>query len=313
MRLRVIKYFIKYLVIFLERISPFYFTVVLKSKKLSENNNITLSNQLGKNFGILMQGPIVSKDNFTLETLKIYRLKYPNIQIILSTSEDESLENLNFLRSNGFHVETYIEPSYKGISNINRQITSVTNGLKYLKENNCDYVLKTRTDQRIYKDVDFLSYMVMLQDLFPLTAERDLILEKRLVIASLNSYRTRLYPVSDMFMFGKIEDLTFYWNIPLDIKTDYNKKPDDRLFMEYSVCEGYLLNNFSKNINYDLLWTENDSDQFLKKYFTIVDQEQLDLFWFKYDRFIDSPFFYQPQILKHRIRLDFIDWLSFKN
>ena len=82
---------------------------------------------------IVMQGPIITKGQFTLETLKLYRRRYPSIIIILSTwdSYPKELTDL-FLKENIQVVKNEI-PENRGVSNINLQIKSTREVLKEAK------------------------------------------------------------------------------------------------------------------------------------------------------------------------------------
>lgn len=262
---------------------------------------------VGPAFGILLQGPIIAEDNFTLQTVKQYKYIYPNVIIIVSTAVDSDQFLIKDIEDAGVNVITYQIPEFKGISNVNMQILSTMAGLRFLKEKGVKYMLKGRTDQRCSKQVDFLSFMRNLQTVFPV---HDAVIKERLIIISTNAFSTRFYPITDMFMFGRIVDMELYWNMPLDTAVEYDKDPDWVTFMKYNVAEGYLVNNFFKKINFIPNWTSEDSEYFLSKYFCIIDQEQVDLYWLKYERFFDIHYSFTESIYKHRVRKEFAMWLS---
>lgn len=87
-----------------------------------------------------------------METVKLYKKHFPeNTKIIISTWNDENEKYLENFRLENVHVVLSEKPNYPGISNVNYQIESSKNGLKYAKEKlNCEYAIKTRTDQRFY-------------------------------------------------------------------------------------------------------------------------------------------------------------------
>jgi len=117
-----------------------------------------------------MQGNIINKNNFTYETLKIYRKLFPKIILILSTRDDCSKDEINKLNKIDVEVVENTKPDYSGVSNINLQIKSTKNGLFKAKELGFKYCLKTRTDQRIYRH-DFILYFLSLLDFFKIESK----------------------------------------------------------------------------------------------------------------------------------------------
>ena len=85
-------------------------------------------------FAIVMQGPIVTKDNFTLETVRLYRAIFPLASIIVSTWEDAPKDILKELNKLGAHVviNKIFQPN--GFGNVNYQITTSLAGANKAKE-----------------------------------------------------------------------------------------------------------------------------------------------------------------------------------
>ena len=50
---------------------------------------LTINIRVDNKFAIIIQGPIENEDEFTLETVKIYKKIFPNTKIILSTWNTE--------------------------------------------------------------------------------------------------------------------------------------------------------------------------------------------------------------------------------
>ena len=73
---------------------------------------------------LVMQGPILLSNDFTFETLKLYRKIFPRTRLILSTWEDENAEELIKIRELGVEVILNNKPNYSGPANINFQIVS---------------------------------------------------------------------------------------------------------------------------------------------------------------------------------------------
>ncbi len=295
-------------IILLEKISPYYLSVATRTKSFSREALMKygIFAELGKEYAIVMQGPIINKDNFTIETLKLYRYVYPNITIVLSTwpiANDHIVKQLNDL---DILVIENKPPAFSGAANINFQITSTAGGLHALDKEQTRYVLKTRADQRCCKPVDFLGYMRMLQDWFPLKDSS--ILHERLIIVSLDSFLNRLYGITDMFMFGTLGDMLLYWDIPHhelmpDMVTD-----NPEMMIKNNTGEGYFVNHFFRKLNFSPLWTIADSNEFLAKYFCVVDKEQIDLYWFKYNRYFESIENRVQKDFNNLVRRDFIHW-----
>ncbi len=304
-------YFLKYCLRFIEKISPFYLSIVTREKKFCSSNLYRFDKypDVGKNFAILLQGPFISKNDFTIETLKLYRYLYPNIIIVFSTwggSVTKHKDKILLERLNISILENEY-PQNSGVSNVNYQIQTTLEGLKYLKRLGVKYVLKSRSDQRIYNSFDFLTYMRLLQKAYPIS---DKTIQNRLVICSLNGFIERLYGVSDMFMFGEIEDMFVYWEVPFDNSTYKDMKYiDPKYFIKNFLAEGYFLKYFFTKVNFKAIWTVSDSMRFLNDYFVIIDKEQLNIFWYKYNRFFESINIYSKKDFEHRKRFTFAIWL----
>lgn len=133
---------------------------------------------------------------------------------------------------------------------------------------------------------------------------------KRLVGISLGTFKYRLYGVSDMFLYGHIDDMVRYWNIPLDARIDSPEEQNNvgltwRIFSTWRVCEVYLCTEFLKSIGRDITYTLADSFQVFKDHFVVIDQAAIKLYWHKYtlnaDRYAGFGFFDSE--------LSFNDWL----
>ncbi len=168
-----------------------------------------------KDISIIVQGPIVGKTSdrlskqYTRKCLQSIRKIFTQSEIILSTWENSSTENLEYdiLLENKDPGQIPF-----GNPNVNRQILGVKEGLKKATRK---YVIKTRTDIE-FKHSDFLNYF----DKFSHHCEDFNILEKRVIITNYFARdpkkKIKLYfHPSDMFMFGLKGDIENIWNIPL--------------------------------------------------------------------------------------------------
>lgn len=260
----------------------------------------------------VVQGPIVKSNSFTYETLKLYKFKYPNAIIILSTWEEYREEVNSWSRKLGIIILINSKPQISGFSNINLQIVSSRNGINKAKELGAEYVIKTRTDQRFYADsVD--QYLINILNTFPINSNIPK-QKNRILGLSLNTFKYRMYGLSDMFTFGHISDMLLYWDITLDERTfdteDIKKFNQTlRTFANWRICEVYLMTEFLQKTNHKLLWTIEDSWKAFSNQFCIIDSKSIDLYWGKYNLLEDRWLNYDDKINKYE-ELSFKEWLN---
>lgn len=188
---------------------PFYINISLLPKK---QQNVRRPFFDGCGVAIVIQGPLVIKDDFTLETVRRYRIAAPGAKIIVSTWIGENEVAIEKLEMAGALVICSEKPVHGGAANINFQLVSTAAGIRKATEAGVDYVLKTRTDCRLYA-ANILGYLKGLIEIFP--SPEGLSSKGRLVALD---YSTRLYVpghVSDILMFGYLEDMRNYWSAPL--------------------------------------------------------------------------------------------------
>lgn len=260
---------------------------------------------------IVIQGPVINKDAFTLETAKLYKQNFPTALLILSTWNDHSPEVLQPFDSLGVQVLLNSKPDYAGVSNINLQIVSSRAGIQKAREMGVEYALKTRTDQRMYAP-DIAAYLHSITQVFPVGdgwgKQR-----KRIVGCSLNTFKYRMYGLSDMLIYGHIEDMWLYWNVDLDDRVfteqdEHEAGASLKKFARWRVCEVYLATEFLSKLGRALDWTLRDSWTAFAEHFCVVDKEQLDLYWNKYNQREYRWLFYCGL---HKFQeLTFRDWIN---
>lgn len=125
---------------------------------------------LNKEVGIVIQGPVIGKDDFTINTIKLYMKTMRGAHIILSTWDDVPETFMSKIKALNIDVICSALPENRGRGNVNLQIKSTMAGIVRAKELGMKYIMKTRTDQRIYKS-DVIEYLFNLQKLFPLQGE----------------------------------------------------------------------------------------------------------------------------------------------
>lgn len=282
--------------------------------------------------GIILQGPIRYEDDFTLETAKLYRYYYPKSVIVISTWKGVKDTFIKACNEINVFVKENEYPPFNGKYNINYQICSSFEGLKFLESHNCKFALKSRTDQRFIND-NFLVYFRNLQKIFPVNnikmAKNKL--KDRIIIPGPSVKKFPFY-IGDMYAFGTIDDLKFLYgsdyfldknaldfaNLEALKKYEHKECADDYkdvtliyrdVFATTFSSEHYLGYCLYSNIIgeadvekddlLDLYWS------FLKNYCVVADREMLGWFWPKYD--------YESTVIFNKYEaggLDFSSWLD---
>ena len=251
---------------------------------------------------IVLQGPVVRKYDFTLETVRLYEKTYPGLTIIVSTWEDEDPRYLDLIRHAGAHVVLNAKPTYFGIWNINLQIVSARSGIAHAKKLGIPYTIKSRTDQRMYER-NALETLHNLVSYFP--PARWTGLRKRFILCPMAyKYYDGYFP--DMFMFGDTDDLLEYWSAPLLKK--------EARYSQF-LSELYLTYSFRRRKG----WPTADSVQAVWETYRdcaiVIDWDNVDLLWLKYEYFWEKPYTrkerHQQMNLAHKfIGLSFNEWFN---
>ena len=290
--------------------------ITYHSRPMSSASVCTRSDEVSnqKRLGIVIQGPIISENDFTLETVKIYKKHFNDPPIILSTWSDEDAAAVKRFEQLNVSVILNTKPEYSGTSNINLQIVSAGSGVRKAQELGAEYALKTRTDQRIYAS-NLADYLYNITEVFPVNRSYEK-QRKRIVGVNLNTFKYRMYGLSDMLLFGHIDDMLLYWNVALDERVfsdDEMLKASTslRTFALWRVCEVYLATEFLQKVGRKLEWSLKDSWEAFADHFCVVDKEQLDLFWPKYNRFEYRWLGYAEKINSEE--MNFREWLNIYN
>lgn len=80
-------------------------------------------------------------------------------------------------------------------------------------------------------------------------------------------------------------------------------------FTDARVCEVYLVTEFLKTIGHIPEMTIKDSWNVFAKYFCVIDQISLDLYWYKYSRHDEHRRFEYKNILSSQ-PMTFSEWLN---
>lgn len=235
----------------------------------------------GAGTAIVLQGPLMLRHRFTLQSVLLYRQHYPEADIIVSTWKGESADELAAIEDAGARVVLSSLPPYAGISNTNYQIVSTRVGIEAAKAAGNTFALKTRTDQRVYapSSLEFLHHLVKT---FPVNGQWKQ--KHRIVGHSLGTFKYRLYGLSDMFLFGDIDDLLAYWQCPLDDRRVEELPGAEDVFSHslLRVCEVYFCSEYLRRIGRELRWTLADSYAAFADHFVVANTADFDLYWQKY-------------------------------
>lgn len=272
------------LIFILNRFGPDFITYHKRPKYAKSIGTLSDPLRDQPKIAIVMQGPLIKENNFTLETIKLYKHHFPESLVIISTWNTEDSKLLDTVSTDIDALILNEKPPYSGISNINFQLVSSYNGILKAKELGAEYVLKTRTDQRMYAP-NIFEYFLNLLTHFQMNISS--LQYQRLIGISLNTFKYRMYGISDMTIFGHINDQLLYWNADLDMRhfTETEVRQFNtslRNFAKWRACEVYIVTEFLRKLNRPLHWTLEDSWNVFAEHFIIVDKESVDLFWPKY-------------------------------
>ena len=261
---------------------------------------------------IIIQGPLVLEDNFTIETIKLYNKIFKGAKLILSTWTGEDKEAIEKAKYLGADVITNDLPKTKGYGNINYQLKSTMSGLTIANELKYEFSMKTRADQRLYRH-DLFDYFTALIKAFPL--KESLIQHERLIVSSFKTCKYRLYSLSDMMMFGDTRDLISYWNADYyekGIKPYINqqKKQNPPIIHDTPIItEIYLTIKYLEKLGIEPLWTLQHWWSICRDYFCIVDSIEIDQQWPKYKKLYEYWFIKDYSNPNPR-SFEFADWLQ---
>lgn len=268
-------------------------------------------------YAIVVQGPVRKRNNFTLETLLLYKRFFPNAMIILSTHEGG--DDYYIKRAKEAGVEVIISRRPKELilnrlgrhKNINLQMISSMAGIRLAMEAKKKYTLKIRTDERIYNH-NSLIFLSNLLKRFPITVPN--CRQKGRLIAINNTMR-KLYYFPDPLAFGYTEDVALYYGAdfilqsrPL-VMTPYGLNAVIKIgsLQIPFAPEHYFFTEFLKKIGYEFEGTLEDSLRALAKHTILIDgATSLDWYFYKYNRFLE----YRPTYKQRNYMLGFAEWFN---
>lgn len=284
---------------FISEHSRYYVSVKVLPKKIvyplhrQKNRKSTVKKG---DIALVLQGPLYLQDNFTWNTVKLYNEIFPNVKIIISTWENEDQEALEKLEKLNCVVIKNELLQDGGVHNINNQIITSLNGLKRAKQEGVKYVLKSRTDQRIYYSYAF-DYMLKLIEVFPLSAAKTESKKRIVVIDNYTNSYSGLSPfvVPDYFYFGEIDEVMRIFDVPFKNKSEYLRYLDlsyEEQFKAGVVPEAYFLTNYLSKYYPEQQFVMDDNDfwkQCRKECLIQISPWDIDLYWPKYRQRFFQP------------------------
>lgn len=292
---KIVKRIFSYIIEKHNNVSDEYASYMLRPKKANNFVQKRITN-LSDKVGVILQGPILEVDDFTIESIKLYKKTLSNSIIIVSTWDDINRKTYDDLMSLGVEVVLSTKPLNNGIQNINLQVCSTMAGIKRAEEIGCKYILKTRTDQRFYKS-DLDSFFISLLEIFPVnnrTAKEKITGRVVLLQGTIGINIFLPFYLSDFLYFGYLKDIKNIFSYPLDSESydsetqrEYIKESKGllnegdflrRIAPEVKIMESYVKNYIDKDFEYNVkfFW------EIMKKYFITVSNEEIGFYWPKY-------------------------------
>jgi hypothetical protein len=233
---------------------------------------------------IVVQGPVVQDSAFTLSAVTAYRSLFPEADVVVSTWADLPTATGRALEATGARVVTSARPADPGFGNLNLQLTSTRAGIDTARDLGAEYVLKVRSDQRLYAPQS-LPFLHSLLDAFPL-AESPSPQRRRLVVLDFITGMFIPYAFCDMLTFGTLDDVAAYWSAEPDPRpaADIAALPNGspRQALERRALEFHLGLSYLERIGWPVQGTIADWWRLLAERFVVVDAAMLDLLWVKY-------------------------------
>jgi hypothetical protein len=233
---------------------------------------------------IVVQGPVVP--HVTTRVLRSLAALNPEALIVLSTWDDTPADVLADAAPYAHEIVTSTRPQTSGIQNRNFQIASTRAGLDRAIACGAGLILKTRTDLAVLADDLFGQAEWWLSRVGHDEARRWGAAE-RIIVPSSYTRKYLLYHPSDMAMIGRATDLWTYWNAPFDARSgsllsdDWLDQPLAAVNLSGNPTESYLGLAYARALGRPILGTLDDSWDFYRDLFTVVDNDWFDLLWFK--------------------------------
>lgn len=222
----------------------------------------------------------MTANDFTLGSVRLYAKLFPYCKRVVSTWVDTPTSVVAALQDAGADVLLNSPPSVPGVQNLNYQLISTRAGITLAAESGAEFVLKTRTDQRLHAAGLDVALPVILET-FPRTG---LGAGTRLLVSSSDTRLFIPFHLSDQLQFGRTADMLTYWTAPMDIRQksiDY-KLPIRHLVNSISIPEVYLARAYLERLGYASDGALESWWSALANEFCVLDASTFDCYWPKY-------------------------------
>lgn len=212
---------------------------------VDEVKSVDKYKDINRKIAIVIQGQVIYAEDFTYNTIRLYKKIFKGSKVILSTWKDED-EKAEFGKIKSILDKDELvlndKPSHPGILNVNYQIISSNAGFARAKELGIEYALKTRTDFRIYAE-DSLAFLYVRTMQFPAKTSA----KKRISI--LPPYSDIPYYIPDYLFFGNVDDLSQMWDAKelFDDKSE-QLNPEMLVFIKYTKLLGVYIDSPQEHI-----------------------------------------------------------------
>lgn len=265
---------------------------------------------------IVMQGPIATDDAFTKESLILYARNFPACKLILSTWADTPSDLLDPIQQLGVEIVLSEKPKVAGLFNVNMQLVSAGAGVRAAVAGGAEWVLKTRTDQRLYNP-DAMAYLIALAQAFPVAP--GFRQRHRIIGVGQGSLKFAPYHVTDQSVFGHALDMLTYWTPPLrdtppptgwpaSIGDIYTQTPIGEL-CRHAAAETYITSSFLSSVGRTLDWSLADTWAAYRDHFCFADYTTTDLYWVKAQSYSLREDLIAYDRVSNRQEFTFREWL----
>lgn len=240
------------------------------SRSLEITPNKPRKDRSHKDVAIVMQGPVKERRKFTLETLAWYKKAFPGAQLILSTWNGQDPAVHRACAELGVTLITSEPMSGGQTRNLWRQVTTTLAGINAAKKLGVTFVLKVRTDQRIYS-AEALDYMKAVIHFHP--PKTNPMVRGRIVFPSVNSFVNRPQGASDFLQFGHLSDMEVFWTSVGNYPLEEGLSIEQMLTGSYLLAIGYRAEGLFTHATYSLA---------MRQVLAFIDASAIDFFWYKY-------------------------------
>jgi hypothetical protein len=244
-------------------------------------NHETLSNNNFSNTAIVISGRFEKRYEFTLNTIKLLRERYPNIVLIFSGWADSQPFSQDLRELKVHHIVSR-EPEGIDPFNLLHQSMAVSEGLRKAQSLGAVYSIRLRADQR-FINPNCVEYLHDLHKSYPIGSIYSK-LKGRIVGISdcLSLFAYGHFP--DHFHFGFTADLIQYWKVP---ENPVRTIPDDlHLMSKFLDSDAYteqvLGLEFLQRIDVNIEKTPENHWKIISEMWIIIERQAIDLFWMKY-------------------------------